>query len=384
MTNPFKFGKAVSGDEFYDRSSDFQSLYTKLAGGSCNVVMYAPRRYGKTSLVKKLLARFADEAIPTVYFNLNKIETLERFCEQYTAAVCSLVGKGRETADLLLTYLSHLHPTLSVGGEAPFSVRLDYGEKMTASSLSSVLDFAEKIAVEKLHKPIVVAFDEFQEIKRLSPDLPLEGIFRGCIQEHSNVRYLFFGSKTHLIKRMFGDRERPFYKSAATVRLDKPPASESRDFVCRRFASRSIGVDEAVAQRIVREADNVPYYLQQLSALTFDVVSGREGDWVEESDVDAAVSELLAENGDYYDERLASLSPMQRMLILALAREPKREFSADYRSRYGLGGSSTVHTALKVVVDEGLVESDENGYFVGDPFFARYVRMRPYETSETL
>lgn len=381
MTNPFKFGTAVSGEAFYDRTSSFRKLYAKLAGGASNVVMYAPRRYGKTSLVKKVLAKFAEESVPTVYFNLNKIETIEKFCEQYTAAVCSLVGKGRETADLLVTYLSHLHPTLSLGGEALVSVRFDYGEKMSSASLSSVLDFAEKIATEKLRRPIIVAFDEFQDIGRLSPDLPLEGIFRGCIQEHQGVRYLFFGSKTHLLKRMFGERSRPFYKSAATMKLDKPPVDESEDFVRRRFAARSIGIDASVAARIVRESENVPYYLQQLSALTFDAVQAREGDWVEDSDVTVAVDELLEENGDYYAERLATLSPMQRLLVSALAREPQKEFTAAYRRRHSLGASSTVHASLKVILDGGLVESDENGYFLGDPFFARYLRTMPYETA---
>ena len=72
--NPFKFGKEASGDQFYDREESFRKLYTKLAGGASNVVMYAPRRYGKTSLVKRVLARFASESTPTIYFNLNKIE----------------------------------------------------------------------------------------------------------------------------------------------------------------------------------------------------------------------------------------------------------------------------------------------------------------------
>lgn len=381
ISNPFKFGKEVSGDQFYDREESFRKLYTKLAGGASNVVMYAPRRYGKTSLVKRVLARFASESTPTIYFNLNKIETIEKFCEQYSAAVCRLVGKGRETIDLLTTYLSHLHPTVMVGGEASVAVRFDYGLKMSAVSLSSVLDMAERIATEKLKRPIVVAFDEFQEIQRLSPDLPLEGIFRGCIQEHQLVRYLFFGSKTHMLKRMFGDRERPFYKSAATMRLDKPPAAESADFVRRRFASRSIGIDEGMSERIVRESENIPYYLQQLSSLVFESVVEREGDWVEEEDIAAAIDGLLDENADYYCERLSALSASQRMLLSALSCEPVREFTADYRGRHSLAGSSSVHTALKVLVEGDFVESTEGMYFVGDPFFARYVRGLPYEAS---
>ena len=81
MVNPFKYGREVSGRQFYDRQEAFDSLYSKLAGGSANVVMYAPRRYGKTSLVKKVLARFSEEGIPCIYFDLNRVETLERFCE---------------------------------------------------------------------------------------------------------------------------------------------------------------------------------------------------------------------------------------------------------------------------------------------------------------
>lgn len=384
MTNPFKFGKAVAGDEFYDRTTSFRKLYTKLAGGASNVVMYAPRRYGKTSLVNKVLKRFAAEDVPTLSFNLNRVETIEKFCEQYTAAVCSLLGRGQELTDILTSYLSHLHPTITLGGEGLASIRFDYGAKMSSVSLASVLDFAEKVAAERLKKPIIVAFDEFQEIERLSSDLPLEGIFRSSIQEHQNVRYIFFGSKTHLLKRMFGEKSRPFYKSAATMRLDKPPADESKAFVLRRFAARSIGIDEATAERIVNESDNVPYYLQQLSALTFDAVMTREGDWVEERDVDVAVQDLLDENGDYYTQCLSTLSPMQRLLLSALAAESTKIFSAEYRKRYNLAASSTVHASLSALVDLGVVESDETGYFLGDPFFARYICASPYETPRSL
>ena len=374
ISNPFKFGKEVSGDQFYDREDAFGKLYRKLAGGACNVVMYAPRRYGKTSLVKKVFARLEDEGIPTVSIDLNKIANIEKFCEQYALALCRLSGKGQTIANRISTYLSHLNPTFSFGGEAILSVKLGYGAKMNESSVSSVLDLAEKIAAEVVGGPIAVAFDEFQEIERLSPDLPLEGIFRSCIQAHQNVRYVFLGSKTHMLKRMFGEKSRPFYKSAATMRLEKPPEDESRTFVRSRFASRSIGIDEAAARRIVSETENVPYYLQELSSQVFDTVVAAGRDWVEDADIDAGIAGLMSENTDYYVEKLSTLSAMQRLLVAALAAEPVREFTEDYRARHSLGGSSTVHTALKALVEKGIVESEPDGYFIGDPFFARYVR----------
>ena len=381
FSNPFKFGKEVAGKYFYDREEVFLSLYRKLAGGSSNVVMYAPRRYGKTSLVKKVLERFSKEGVPTVYFDFNKVDSLEHFCDEYASALYAVAGKGSAALNAMGKYISHLHPTVRVGGDATVSLRLDYGPKMTATSLTAVLDLAERISSEVVGKPLVVAFDEFQEIGRLSKVLALEGVFRSCIQSHQNVRYLFMGSKTHMLKRMFGDKARPFYKSAATVRLPKPPEDESLAFVKERFASRSIGVDDAEARRIVMESENIPYYLQQLSSLVFDEVAASGRDWVENADVDAAIGNLIMENADYYQERVSLLSPTQRLVVSALAREPASDFDEDYRTRHSLGGSSTVHSALRAVVNAGIVEREERTYSIGDPFLAKYLKESPAEVS---
>lgn len=180
FSNPFKFGREVSGDQFYDRTKAFDKLYRRLACGSSNVVMYAPRRYGKTSLVKKVLGRLEGEGVPTVSVDLNKVANIEKFCELYALALCKIAGQGQSIANRVANFLSHLNPTFSFGGESVVSVKFNYGAKMTETSLSSVLDLAEKLAAEVVGKPIVVAFDEFQEIERLSPELPLEGIFRGA------------------------------------------------------------------------------------------------------------------------------------------------------------------------------------------------------------
>lgn len=374
MLNPFKFGLEVSGKQFYDREEVGEKLYRRLSGGASNVVMYAPRRYGKTSLVKKVLGRFQAEHVPTVYFDLNRTENLERFCEEYASALCSLLGRTAGFVDRVKNYLAHLHPTFSFGGDLPISVKFDYGERMSSQSVASVLDLAQTVAQDLDVPAIVVAFDEFQEIRRLSPDLPLEGIFRSCIQAHDRVRYVFFGSKTHLLMRMFGDKSRPFYKSASTIRLEKPPREESRTFVKERFAAASIIVDDAVAEQIVVTSDNIPYYLQQLSSLAYESVRRTTRDYLTVEDIAQAEHDLIDENADYYAERLASLSASQRLLVTALAREPVGSFREDYRRRYLLGGSSTVNSALKVVREAGLVESDESGYFIGDPFFAKYIR----------
>ena len=46
--NPFKYGKIVEGEYFYDREDELLRIKSTLSGGN-NLVLYAPRRYGKSS-----------------------------------------------------------------------------------------------------------------------------------------------------------------------------------------------------------------------------------------------------------------------------------------------------------------------------------------------
>ena len=170
--------------------------------------------------------------------------------------------------------------------------------------------------------------------------------------------------------------------SASVIKLGKPPRDESVAFVKSRFASCSIIIDDEVANMIVDISENIPHYVQQLSSIIYEIVQADCRDYLEPRDVEKSAEDLISENSDYYAERLASLSITQRLLVSALAREPAKSFKEAYRRKYSLGGSSTVNTALKVIRDGGIVESDESGYFISDPFFARYVRSSAVSVSE--
>ena len=174
--------------------------------------------------------------------------------------------------------------------------------------------------------------------------------------------------------RMFGDHSRPFYQSAATIRLEKPPVEESREFLKRRFAVRNVGIDDAVVSRIVEESENIPFYLQQLAYFVFEEVMTSGRDWVEAVDVDNAIEELLGQEENYFVEKIAAFSASQRMLISALAKEPTAEFTEAYRRRHSLGVPATVHTAARVLQEAGVVEREEKTYRIGDPFLTRYVK----------
>lgn len=371
MTNPFKYGREVSGYQFYDRKEAGELLYRRLSGGSTDVVMYAPRRYGKTSLVLRVLERFRQEGVSGLCFDMAKVPSLERFCEEYANSVFALIGGRRELMHKVMDYLAHLHPTLSVNGE----ISLNYGTKMTPTSISEVLDLPERLAEDAGLDSVIVAFDEFQEIAELSQAFPLEKIFRSCIQAHRRVRYVFFGSKTHLLKRMFADHSRPFYESAQPMRLEKPPRDESIEFLVSHFADAGISLTVEAANVMVTAAENIPYYVQAVASTTFDRAVLAQRNAVTPEDIDGALEDLVRGNGDLYSERLRGLSRSQNTLLLALAKEPAEVFDDAYRLRHGLPVSSTLHSALTELVNEGLAEVEDGIHKCADPFLVRYLLM---------
>lgn len=372
MNNPFVYGKEVRGYQFYDRRASCDELYGYLKDGSTNVVLYAPRRYGKTSMVIRVLERMKAEGFDCLLFDVSKVATVEKFCEAYATAVYAVYGGLPEIGNQIAQYLLHLHPTVSFTAKG-VSVRFEYGERMNEASLTDVLDLPEKLAAET-KRPIIVAFDEFQDIAMLSRSMRLESVFRSAIQSHRNARYVFFGSKTHMMKRMFGAFSRPFYKSAFNMKIGKPPREESAEFVSSRFGNEGITVDGEALEKILEVSANIPYYLQAVSGLVFGAVERQNGERVRVEDVDEALERFVESNADLYAEILRNLSPAQRAMIEALAEEPVGRLNEAYRRRHGLSGLSSVHSALTGLVNRGLVESEAKGYVIGDPIFARYVR----------
>jgi len=378
ILNPFRYGRAVSGDQYYDRLAVGESLYRTIAGGAANVVLYAPRRYGKTSLVKNVIDKWSEDGFTCLYFDMMKMDSVERFCEKYAAAVYAAEKGVDRVVRTFGELLSRLRPKFMVGEDGSPSIELDVASrKFTPSDLEDILNLPEKVAKGK--RTFVVVFDEFQEIAGLSQSLPMEGVFRGCIQHHESVRYVFLGSKTHLLKRMFSEHSRPFYNSARIMHLEKPPEDESRKFVTDRFSSAGVRIGAEEVDKVLSLSQNIPYFIQALSSEVFESVIARGGRSVRPDDILAAADSLTEMKREQYETVVGELSSAQRSLLSALAASPTNRFDEAYRRKYGIGPSSTVHGALEKLVDKGHVEKTAHGYFMGDPFFARYLTALPYE-----
>jgi AAA+ ATPase superfamily predicted ATPase len=203
--NPFVFNRPVAADELIDRDQEADQLL-RLAEGGHAVRLSAPRRYGKTSLLRRIGVE-ADKAgmnyIEVDFYGvLSRLDVAVRLEDGYSR----LRSAPRRVATAAIRTL---RPSISVGGGGVKLESRPRVEEGTARLLTGLLDLPLRL-YERTGKRTLVAFDEFQAL--LSVDDGIDGLFRSRIQRHGDAAsYVFAGSHPGLMHQLFGARERPFF-----------------------------------------------------------------------------------------------------------------------------------------------------------------------------
>ena len=372
MRNPFNYLQFAKGDQFYERREILSDLKSRFLSGQTNVVIYGPRRYGKSSLVAELAEQLEEEGFICISFDMVKMATITLFAEAYATKVYRRLAPVRLGVRQITDFFKNLRPRLTIGADGDTSFAFDSAmSEIGAEELSELLDLPQRLSGGKR---VLIVMDEFQEVEALLPNCGFERVMRSVIQTHRNVSYVFLGSRYHLLRRMFTDHGRPFYKSALTMLLDKPPLEESVAFVISRFESAGITISQEAAHRLVGKIANIPYYIQQLGFETFRFADEAGHSEATSSDVDAAYARLSGFNRNQYEQAMLSFSTAQKKLLIALAHENTDEFDAKYRQKFDLGASSTVNSSKKKLIEDGYVEQVEGACQISDPFFAEYLR----------
>lgn len=368
MQNPFRYGRRVSGSSFFDRRKIMSDIRNVLDGGN-NVLLYGPRRYGKSSLVGELFSGIRSADGICAELNMMDVASLDDFIVRFAKIVYKELAPVAGALNLVAGFFKRMSPSLGLDNDGKPELRLSFSSgRATLESLREVLQLPERLCGDS--RRIVIAIDEFQEVAELGLGAQFERTMRSVIEGQERVSYVFLGSKTHILERMFSQKSRPFYNSAQKFLLRRPPKDESAAFLVDRFATAEINLGKPLAEDMVRKVDNVPYYLQALGSWTFNAVRGREADSVDVADVEEGFASLYAAERILLEDTFRAHPETQRLLMRALASEPTGRFDAAYRLRHGLPSTSTVNTALRRLVADSTVEKSDSCYRLGDPLLA--------------
>ena len=90
-TNPFRYGALALDDAFTDRESEVAELLTDVLNGQ-DVVVFAPRRYGKSSLVWRVTQEAIARGVLVTHVNLMTTPTTERLAEKLAESIHDDLG----------------------------------------------------------------------------------------------------------------------------------------------------------------------------------------------------------------------------------------------------------------------------------------------------
>ena len=164
--NPFKYGTVVEGRNFINREKEIVHIKDDLLNGN-NIILYAPRRYGKTSLIKHILKDLRKSGVKTVYLDFFQVYSLENLIHLYASNIMESSGFSiKKMIKSLKTYIRGIMPSIGLDDDGKPVLSFSYDAKIPKEySLLDVLDLPKKLKGKK--EKWVIVFDEFQEINRL-------------------------------------------------------------------------------------------------------------------------------------------------------------------------------------------------------------------------
>lgn len=377
MKNPFVFGDVVKGEYFTNREEELKELTSDLSSGQ-NILLFSPRRYGKTSLILKVIDNLKKEDIIPIYVDLFRITSVHTFIKIYTAAITKATAtKLDEAVQFLKTNFPTIVPKVVIKTGEPTEFEFDFeaAKKDIDKLLDDLYDLPQKIAVKR-KKQLVVVFDEFQEISALN--LPIERSLRAKIQHHDKVAYCFMGSKRHLLDELFLDKNKPLYRIAKPVPLNKIKAEKLKSFIHSRFKSIDMAIDKILIDELLKLTACHPYYTQQLCHEVFNVCFSKEEAYtITLKDVEMAEDKCISAQSYAYSTIWDGLSGKQKDLILALFLNPEANiYSQEFLVKHELGAPATVQTAVKALEKKGLLDRANGGYSISDVFFVEWIKKK--------
>ena len=339
-TNPFTFGDLALDEAFTDREDEVRELTSDMRNGQ-NVLVYAPRRYGKSSLVLRAAQEAMQQKALVGYVDLMKTPTKERLAAALAktiyADIASPVDQAFERAAELFRGL-RVRPTMEVDpsdGSLRFSFQASRRKEDIDDTIERLLELLGELAAERKRR-VVIIFDEFQEV--LSLDKRFPNLMRAVFQAQPEVSHVYLGSKRHILERIFNDKNEPFWRSAKQLEIGMIPQGEFASFIRDRFVSSGKGIFDDALGRMLGATGGHPYGTQELAYFTWELVPpGGEASF---ADVEEALSRVLRSEHNHFAQLWDDAPHPQRLLMLALADEPSRSlYSSDYHSRHELPGN---------------------------------------------
>ena len=381
MTNeneaPFVFGVRVEGNTFTDRKEETNRLKMNFLYG-VNTILISPRRMGKTSLVEKVCSLVESDTLKIAKIDAFGCRSENDFRNAFaTAVVRATSSRWEEWMENAKTFLSRFIPKISIGQDplTDFSIALEYNRANTVTE--DILQLPETIAKQKGIK-IVICIDEFQQIADFPDSITFQKKLRSVWQLQSNVSYCLYGSKKHMMEKMFQSQSHPFYRFGDLFYLDKISETDWVEYICDRFRVTGKEISRELASEICTVTDRYSSYVQQLAWLVWL----RTDKHATKEDVEFGIDRMLDACEPLFIQQTESLSAYQMNFLRALANGVHTGFTrSEILDTYQLGTAANISRLKKALTEKDLIMmTAPKKLEISDPILALWLKRRVWKS----
>lgn len=374
---PFVFGVRVEGDTFTDRKEETNRLKMNFLYG-VNTILISPRRMGKTSLVEKVCSLVESDTLKIAKIDAFGCRSENDFINAFaTAVVRATSSKWEEWMENAKTFLSRFIPKISIGQDplTDFSIALEYNRANTVTE--DILQLPETIAKQKGIK-IVICIDEFQQIADFPDSITFQKKLRSVWQLQSNVSYCLYGSKKHMMEKMFQSQSHPFYRFGDLFYLDKISETDWIEYICDRFRVTGKEISRELASEICTVTDRYSSYVQQLAWLVWL----RTDKHATKEDVEFGIDRMLDACEPLFIQQTESLSAYQMNFLRALANGVHTGFTrSEILDTYQLGTAANISRLKKALTEKDLIMmTAPKKLEISDPILALWLKRRVWKS----
>ena len=366
MKAPFQFGSLAEKENFIDRIED-RALLKQLLMSGIHVMLISPRRWGKSSLVKAVGEELKAENknVRVCYIDAFSISTENEFYRVFASRVMSCAAsRFKKGVEEMKKFLTGAVPQLVIRDKVTEFVTFDLRFQPQEKDKLEILELPEKIALAKGLR-IIVCIDEFQQLANIPQYPDMEGKMRSVWQQQHNVSYCLYGSKRHMMTKIFNDSTKPFYRFGQVIWLKKIKECYWVEFITNAFERTGKSISTEFAKRICEVTQCHSWYVQQLSFFIWNSTDTE----VTEEIFNRSLQRLIDTNAPMFQNDVEQLTASQKAMLRAV-NDGRHQFAADQTKRlYAMGNANTIARNKRILQDKDYIEQRGQRFEFVDPIF---------------
>jgi hypothetical protein len=357
--SPFPHQGPLAPEQVSGRDDLIRDLAERLMERRLTALL-GPRRYGKTSLLKRVAADLAAVGPETVWIDLYELSSVADLAGAIDRGLSAVTGPVRRVLDSVAGTMS-----LRLGF---VGVELSKGRRERPDPVLTLRALLDVLVRTAQRQDLIVVFDEFSGLASVTG---AAGLLRTGLQHHyQDLGIVFAGSQPSTMRTLFADQAQPFFAQADLIEIGPLDDVVVAAIVEDGFA-RTGRLTGGVTSRLVAFAGGHPQRAMQLAdalwRLTPETGSAEESTWEE------AVA-AVRDNVDNGSERLYALLPPGHQKTLRAV--------ASGGSVYGTAADvlelspGTAKAAVDALAGNGYLVRRDHHLEVVDPLLADWIRRR--------